>query len=70
MEVVARDLGIGREDVIAFGDGANDLEMLAYAGTAVAIEGGDPRLVALADLIARGPERAGLVAAFAELGLL
>ncbi len=35
-EITAR-LGIGAEDVIAIGDGANDLGMLDRAGTGVAI---------------------------------
>ena len=63
-------LGIAREDTIAIGDGANDLEMLAYAGVGVAIEGSAPELMAIADRTAAGPRQEGLVAAFAELGLL
>jgi Cof subfamily protein (haloacid dehalogenase superfamily) len=62
-------LGIDREDTIAIGDGQNDLEMIAFAGVGVAIEGSYPALVALADRTAAPPSREGLVAAFAELGL-
>lgn len=62
-------LGISREQVIAFGDGLNDLEMLEFAAVAVAIEGSDPRVLAAADRTTPGPERAGLATAFAELGL-
>jgi HAD superfamily hydrolase (TIGR01484 family) len=66
---VIAHLGIAREDTIAIGDGANDLEMIAYAGIGVAIEGSIPELMAIADRTARGPRQEGLVAAFAELGL-
>ncbi len=67
---VAEHLGLSRADVIGVGDGPNDIEMLDYAGTAVAIAGGHPAVLAGADLVAQGPEQAGLVAAFAELGLI
>ncbi|WP_062521308.1 HAD-IIB family hydrolase [Demequina silvatica] len=67
--VLAR-LGLTREQVVAFGDGPNDLEMLEYAGVGVAIEGSAPELLALADHVAASPAEAGLAAAFAQLGLL
>ncbi|HJV99901.1 MAG TPA: HAD-IIB family hydrolase [Arthrobacter sp.] len=67
---VIAHLGIAREDTIAVGDGANDLEMIAYAGVGIAIEGSLPELVALADRTAAPPRQEGLVAAFAELGLI
>jgi len=70
MRVAMEALGIDVSDVIAFGDGLNDLEMLEFAGTAVAIEGADPRVLALADHIAKGPQDEGLVASFKELGLI
>lgn len=63
-------LGIARQDTIAVGDGANDLEMLAYAGIGVAVEGSAPELLAIADRTAARPRQEGLVAAFAELGLI
>lgn len=70
VELVAQHLGFAREDVVAIGDGLNDVEMLAWAGTAVAIEGADPRVLAVADLVVPGPEREGLVEAFRALGLI
>jgi len=69
IRAVIEELGMTRDDVVAFGDGLNDLEMLEFAGLAVAIEGSDPRVLALADRVIPGPERAGLAGAFAELGL-
>lgn len=62
-------LGIARQDTIAVGDGANDLEMIAYAGIGIAIEGSIPELLAIADRTAAPPRQEGLVAAFAQLGL-
>jgi hydroxymethylpyrimidine pyrophosphatase-like HAD family hydrolase len=66
---VIAHLGIAREDTIAAGDGANDLEMLAFAGISIAIEGCSPELLAVADRTAAPPRQEGLVDAFAELGL-
>jgi Cof subfamily protein (haloacid dehalogenase superfamily) len=70
IDVVAEHLGLERRDVIAFGDGMNDVEMLAHAGVGVAIEGAHPRVLAAADRTAPGPQREGLATAFAELGLV
>jgi len=63
-------LGLTRDDVVACGDGPNDLEMLEFAGTSVVIEGSAPELLAIADLVAAGPEHSGLVEAFVTLGLI
>ncbi len=67
---VLAHLGMERADSIAFGDGQNDLEMIAYAGLGVAIEGSSPELLAIADRTALPPSQDGIAAAFAELGLL
>lgn len=67
--VALERLGIRREDSIGVGDGQNDLEMLAYVGLGIAIEGSSPELLAVAQRTAAPPSREGLVAAFAELGL-
>lgn len=67
---VMAHLGIAREQTIAVGDGANDLEMIAFVGVGIAIEGSLPELVAIADRTAAGPREEGLVALFAELGVI
>lgn len=67
--LAAAHLGISRSDIIGVGDGYNDLEMLAFAGTAVVVEGAPPEVLALADHISAPPDRAGLVRVFVELGL-
>ncbi len=43
--------GLRREEVIAFGDGHNDLDMLSYAGLGVAMGNARPELLETADLI-------------------
>ncbi|HJU54365.1 MAG TPA: Cof-type HAD-IIB family hydrolase [Pyrinomonadaceae bacterium] len=51
VEAAARELGLGREEVMAVGDNFNDLEMLQYAGTGVLMGNAEASLRALvADL--------------------
>lgn len=69
MKLTARHFGADEADVVAIGDGYNDLEMLRDAATAVVIEGAPEPVLAVADLVVPPPERAGLVEAFARLGL-
>jgi hydroxymethylpyrimidine pyrophosphatase-like HAD family hydrolase len=59
---VASALGIELDRVVAFGDGENDVELLEVAGFGVAVEGGHPRLLAIADRICPGPEDEGVAA--------
>jgi Cof subfamily protein (haloacid dehalogenase superfamily) len=70
LQVVADHLGVDIARTVAAGDGLNDLEMLAFAGVGIAIEGSDPRVLAAADMVAPRPQHDGLRVAFAELGLL
>lgn len=69
MDVALKHFGATRADAIAVGDGPNDIEMFEHAGTRVGIAGGHPRILELADVVADSPAQAGLVSAFAELGL-
>ena len=70
IQTVIDHLGIDREQVIAMGDGLNDIEMLEFAGTSVAIDGSDPRVLKVADHVAPGPHEEGLVSTFVALGLV
>lgn len=45
MEFLLNRLGISREDSFAFGDSANDLPMLRYAGTSVAMGNAAPEIL-------------------------
>lgn len=49
LATLAASRGIDAEDVVAFGDMPNDVEMLRWAGTGYAMTGGHPEAVAAAD---------------------
>jgi Cof subfamily protein (haloacid dehalogenase superfamily) len=70
MQDIMTHLGLRRDDVVAVGDGPNDIAMLRFAGLAVAVEGSDPGLLAVADRTVPGPESEGLVGLFGDLGLV
>ena len=52
MKWLAEYLGLEKEQVMAFGDHVNDLDMLAAAGVGVAMGNGEPEVKAAADLVA------------------
>jgi Cof subfamily protein (haloacid dehalogenase superfamily) len=57
---LAGRLGLKADEVAAAGDGWNDLGMLRWAGTAIAVADGRPDLRAHADYVVEGPEKDGL----------
>ncbi len=63
IEKLARRLGFGPDQVIAFGDGDNDSEMLGMAGLGIAVDNASERCKKAADLII-GPSREESVACF------
>ncbi len=65
LEWVCDRIAIEPAHVVAFGDGANDIELLRDAGFGVAIEGADQILLDEADATVPGPEHDG-VARFLE----
>lgn len=70
IEVVLGHVGIDRADSVAFGDGFNDLEMLAFVGVGVAM-GNAPQVVReAADRMTGTPEEDGIREGFLELGLI
>jgi HAD superfamily hydrolase (TIGR01484 family) len=48
---VADDLGVAAADVLAFGDGRNDIEMLRWAGRGVAIGDAPEEVQQVADVV-------------------
>ena len=69
MARVAEYLGTPRSEIVAIGDGYNDVEMVAYAGIGVVVEGAPKALLDHAQFIIPGPAEHGLVDAFDRLGL-
>ena len=57
---LAEHLGFTAEHTVAIGDGENDLELLQWAGYAVAVENADEGLKAHADWICPGVEEEGV----------
>lgn len=57
---VAEHVGFTAAQTLAFGDGENDRELLAWAGYGVSVENGDDRLKELADWICPGVEDEGV----------
>lgn len=54
LEVLAREIGVSREDVLAVGDSLNDLDMLAWAGRSACVGNAHPQVAALVGQVAAG----------------
>ena len=65
LDALTAHLGVTAADTIAFGDGTNDLEMLAWAGTGVAMANSADVTLAQADVVTASVEDDG-VAVFLE----
>ena len=70
MEKMLEHFGIAREECMAFGDGANDIEMLRYAGVGVAMGNGADAVKAAADYVTDNVDRDGIAKALKHFGLL
>jgi Cof subfamily protein (haloacid dehalogenase superfamily) len=51
MAFLSEHLGFGAEQTVALGDGENDVELLEWAGYAVAVENAHDRVLAVADFV-------------------
>jgi Cof subfamily protein (haloacid dehalogenase superfamily) len=60
LEFVAERLGFTREDTVAFGDGENDVELLEWAGYAVAVANASPKVLVLADFVCPSVDEEGV----------
>ena len=60
LKKLAKKFGIKQEEIIAFGDGLNDLKMIEWAGKGVAMENAHPDLRRAADDIALNHDQLGI----------
>lgn len=62
--------GADVKDAVGIGDGANDIEMLQFCGTGIAMGNADERAKAAADIITDDIDKDGLYNAFKRMGLI
>ena len=60
MEAICRHFGIRQEDTLAFGDGANDIEMLQWAGIGVAMGNAEQTVKDHADRVTSSVDEEGI----------
>lgn len=70
IELLIEHAGIARADTIAYGDGANDLEMLHFVEIGVAVGAARPELLEVADLVTAAPDQDGILRSFQQLSLI
>ena len=63
LEVLVRHLGVSLSEVIAIGDGINDISLLTKAGLAIAMHNAPAEVKAVADYVTLDVENSGLAAA-------
>ena len=61
---------IAREDTYAFGDSANDLEMLAYVAPGIAMGNSDEEALKVADYVTTGVDEDGIANGLRHFGLI
>lgn len=67
LKVLLERMGIEREEVIAFGDGYNDVTMIEFAGTGVAMGNATEEIKNAADMVTRSNNDDGIVFALEQL---
>lgn len=70
VRAVMERYGLSREEVMAFGDGENDMTMLALAGISVAMGNGEEQVKAMASYVTDTAENDGVSKALRHFGLL
>ena len=67
MEAICQHFGIRQEETLAFGDGANDIEMLEWAGIGVAMGNADEKVKQHADRLTTDVDNEGIENAVNEI---
>jgi Cof subfamily protein (haloacid dehalogenase superfamily) len=62
--------GFDAEDLVAVGDGLNDVDMIQNASLGIAVGGARPELKSVADFIAQDIDEGGILSAFRDLGMI
>jgi hypothetical protein len=70
IQTICEKLGIRREDTYAFGDSANDLEMLSYVGHGIAMGNGTDAVKQTAEYVTASVMKDGIRAGLQHYGLL
>lgn len=70
IRLMMEKLGIGKEDVYAFGDGLNDIEMLSFVGTGVAMGNACEEVKRVADFVTKPVGEEGIWHGLKQLKLL
>ena len=67
LEKLANKLGVQPSEIAAIGDAANDIEMLKYAGLAIAMGNASEEVKAIADIVTDTNENNGVIKAIDKL---
>ena len=67
LEKLAQKLNIEPSEIVAIGDAANDIEMLEYAGLAIAMGNASEEVKAIADIVTDTNENNGVIKAIDKL---
>ena len=70
IELILKHFGFTREQALAFGDGENDIEMLAECGTGICMGNGVEEAKAVADMVTEDIDEDGIEKALVKLGLI
>ncbi len=70
IEIAATHLGLSMENVMAFGDGLNDIEMLTHVGVGVAMGNAQDKVKQVADYVADSVENDGVYHFLVQCGLI
>jgi hypothetical protein len=70
MKVIGEYLGVSRENMIAFGDGPNDIDMLEHAGIGIAMGNAGDYTKSVADMVTERISEDGIYNALEKLGII
>lgn len=70
LKFIANKYGFEQKDIIAFGDGNNDMEMLQFAGVGIAMDNAKEELKAVSDFVTLSNNDGGICHGLREYGLI